>query len=407
MPVKILMLLLAMIYDALAVFLLLPFILLSRWQAKAGRYAGDRSSVSMLLRKLVNDGRETVIFYCSSVGEYEQAVPVIAMHEAHGYRAVVFFHSRAGLEHCSRMSDHEAYMTPYDMTMIWTLLLLQMRPVAFIINRHEFWPGAVTAAAWLSKLYVINYVEHEGMSLIDRCVLAMSRKVFCVNIPHRHMTKLFMAGDTRIDRLRQRHDANRQAIAAMRYVLYEHMPLGKRLVVIGNAYAADVAQLAKARPELYDAYRFLIVPARKGIGDVRMQGVLHIDEVSAIDWKEVRVAVLHTMGDLFEVYGCADVAWVGGGFAQGVHNCLEPAFYGIPVICGPLLDEQPEALAFLKDGRLNTFESDAELSLLLSELMAKDTKSRPETTPYSPTAYIFNQLYENHYPRKELVDARA
>lgn len=407
MLVRLLILVVAVLYDSLALLFLLPFLLLCGLSARARKYAADRSSLFSLLRVLYSDGREVVIFYCSSVGEYEQALPVMRLHETHGYRPLLFFHSRAGLHHCQKVSGHEAYMTPYDLTILWAIIWLRLRPIAFIINRHEFWPGAVSVAAWFRRSYIINYVVKQETPLIEKCVLTVCKCVFTVNEPPALSSRMLQAGDTRTDRLRERYEAHRQAIAGMRYLLHEHMPIGKKMVVVGNAYAEDIAQLRRLDDRIYDTYRFIIVPSRKGIGEVVLPGVLHTKEAVAVDWAAVRVVVSHTVGDLFEVYGCADVAWVGGGFAQGVHNCLEPAFYGIPVICGPLLGEQPETAAMLKDGRLNSFESAAELSLLLSEMVGTGRRQAPVIAQHSPTAYIFEHLYESHYPRKKLIDARA
>jgi len=387
------------VYDLLVMPLMLLFIPLSYFHSKTRKYAKERSSFWKLYSSLKKGSGNTIVLYCSSVGEFEQVMPLAKMCEKNGKKVVIFFHSKSGLDHCQAMSEFEAYMTPFDLFIGWRLILDKIRPESFIINRHEFWPGAVLSASLLSDLHVVNYVMKQKLSWIDRSVLYLSKKVYSVNDGAFMGNKVLVAGDTRIDRLQDRYKANERKILDLSRILRSNLSREQQLVVVGNSYAGDMEILMNVAEALYLTHKFLVVPSRRGIGSRLPDNTVCFDAVGKPDWTTTNVVVMHTMGNLFEIYGCADTAWIGGGFGQGVHNCLEPDVFGVNMICGPKLGGQPEAVFFLKNHKLHVFENADSLTALLLMLNKGKQQAAMKTAEHSPTAYIYNNLYENHHSR--------
>jgi 3-deoxy-D-manno-octulosonic-acid transferase len=390
---------LGLVYDVVAIPLILVFIPLSFFSENASRYRISRNSVFKLIATLRLSSRESVLFYCSSVGELEQGIPLIDLVEKGGRRPVVFFHSLNGYAYCKATTQYEAYMLPYDTFVGWCFLLASLKPRLFIINRHEFWPGAVLAASLLSRLYVINYVVKDHISLFERCVISCCNKVFSVNEARLILEKIVHAGDTRIDRLAAKYIAKKQEIATIRETLRGGLCLGQRLAVIGNCYNEDLAVLKEAGAEIFADYKFLVVPSRKGVDASGLVKTAQVTEVQVLDWRASNIVVLHTMGNLFEIYGSADIAWVGGGCSVGIHNCLEPDFYGIPIISGPNLNQQADAIQLKEKGSLHTFKDSRELLKVLNICADTEKVASQFQSDYSPAQYIYTSIYESNYSR--------
>jgi 3-deoxy-D-manno-octulosonic-acid transferase len=388
-----------LVYDVFAIPCILIFIPLSIFFEKANRYRRTRNSYFKLVRTLRPSLQGSVIYYCSSVGELEQAIPLIELVEKEGKRAVVFFHSLNGFEHCKATTNYEAYMLPYDSCLGWCFILARLRPRFFVINRHEFWPGAVVAAALLSRLYVINYVVKQKMSVLDKFVVYCSDCVFSVNDKSTFSGKIVNAGDTRIDRLAARYMAREQEIAVVKGMLRSGLSPRQKLVVIGNCYSEDLEVLRAAGAELMVGYKFLIVPSRRGVDGSGLRGLENVKEVQTLDWRAVNIVILHTMGNLFEIYGGADIAWVGGGCSVGIHNCLEPDFYGIPIISGPNLNQQEDAIRLQENGSLHTFKDSRELLKVLHICADTEKVASQFQSDYSPAQYIYTSIYESNYSR--------
>ena len=93
--------------------------------------------------------------------------------------------------------------------------------------------------------------------------------------------------------------------------------------------------------------------------------------------KRQRIIVVDTVGVLADLYKYAHIAYVGGSFRQGIHNVMEPAIYGIPVLYGPQYKNSLEAIRLLESGGSAIVKSEAEVAgILLNLIRKKDERTK-------------------------------
>src|SRR5690606_1350368 len=119
-------------------------------------------------------------------------------------------------------------------------------------------------------------------------------------------------------------------------------------LVAGSSWPRDEALLIPYINAAASDMKFVIAPHEiKGEHIAKIQealdrGALRYSELDGRDPGDYQVLILDTIGLLNKVYSYGEVAYVGGGFATGLHNTLEPAVHGIPVIIGPQFGDFPE-----------------------------------------------------------------
>lgn len=311
--------------------------------------------------------------------------------EARGKPYFVFIHSPNGYAHANKLAYKNISLNPIDFFTTWAILFSRAKPAVSVINRHEFWPGFVIAASFWSKLYVINAVQKDKRKifegLFEKWVYRNSWKVFFVNNIKAFAKNELQAGDTRMDRLKQRFLSEQGDCEALKR---KYRNGTKSVLVMGNAYADDVSVLTAALdkwPELLSKWNVLIIPSRPEMVGKMTEMLSEVKEASGIH-------LIPVMGKLFQYYSCADLAWVGGGFSpNGIHNTLEPSFFNVRLISGPNLDKQPDAIMFKERKFLTTFDSVEELHKILSTTF-KPAPAMPFEN-MSPTSLILNEIYQS------------
>jgi 3-deoxy-D-manno-octulosonic-acid transferase len=385
------------IYDLVMLPVIFAFIPFSFLNGKTNAYREARRFFIRLNSAKEKNKNATILFYCSSVGEFEQALPIIQRFDSNGKNIVVCFHSKNGFDYCRSVSNYEAFLAPYDLFFSWFIILRKIKPAMFIINRHEFWPATILAARFHSRLFIVNYVTKARTTLIDKFAIHYSEKIFHVNEMADHRAKFSCAGDSRSDRLKERYIANEENSIALRKIVRENLSPGEKVVLIGNAYTEDLQALLAAE-HLPAHFKFLVVPARNGFNAGLFKSIYQTKNAASFDWKANGIIILHTMGNLFELYGCADLAWVGGGFTKGIHNCLEADYFNLAVISGNNLNQQPEALFLKSIGRLQVFKNSDELGLILANNTVAFSNTKANSL-ISPADHIYKTLNENNYSR--------
>lgn len=388
---KIIILLFGIVHDLIMLPTIILFIPASFLTKKLNQYRKDRF-LALSLLKLNSFKLGSVIFYCSSVGEFEQAIPLISRFEKEGKSVNIFFHSKKGFDYCKNTTSYSTYLTPFDLYSVWIFFLNKLKPKTIIINRHEFWLGFVLSSAFLSKLNVINYIVKKSTPIYDKLILLFCDKLFCANKTSKINFKHTYSGDTRVDRIRERYISKEDTIKKYRNTIRKNIAPNKKLILIGNCYSQDFQILLEINKNIHHECLFLVIPARGGINPSLLNNIIEINTWNEIQWNTQNIIVLNSTGRLFELYSIADVAWVGGAFTKGIHNCLEPSFYEIPMISGPNINEQPDALFLINEGSLRIFETSSDF-----EKLAFGFKSKPQMTTkiqndYSPTDYIYSQI---------------
>ncbi len=309
------------------------------------------------------DGRPVVWFHAASLGEFEQARPVLESYrERHpDHQVLLTFFSPSGYEVRKNYAKAEAvcYLPP-DLPLTVHRFIRQTNNLqaAFFV-KYDFWFNYLGA---LRKSHVPTYIfsaifrpEQYFFKPWGRWFVRQLRDCFThIFVQNEESLQLLrshgidhcsLAGDTRYDRVNQIvQTAERDAVVEKFLDGYD----GKVLVA-GSTWPPDEQLLARLRESKeWFPERIIIAPHEIHEEHLRSIEALFTDSVrysrlSASDNAASRVLIIDNIGLLSKLYRYATVAYIGGGFGVGIHNILEAVAYGKPVVFGPNYHKFQEA----------------------------------------------------------------
>lgn len=381
----------------------------------AGR-RGYRARWSALARELT---APPVWFHVASVGEFEQARPVItALERARPDVPVVLTFSSPSGYHFARKRETIGagairfmdYL-PLDSRGAMRFCLECARPRALVFVKFDIWPNLVWEASDRGVPILLidatlsassrrlsgagRWLYRDVYRRIDR-ILAISdddarRFAACV----RHHPSISVTGDTRFDRVMERWEQRGTGGLGI-------ADDGSPTLIAGSTWPPDEARLLPAVAQLLrenPALRFVVVPHEPTSAHVEplrrwaaVEGFPASVASAASDagTTRTRVVIVDVVGVLAEAYRVARVAYVGGGFTTGVHSVIEPAIAGIPVVFGPRHHNSFEALQMVARGAATSIETADEAYAALSHYLS-DPEARSRAGQ-AARAYVESQL---------------
>jgi len=357
-------------------------------------------------QSLVKNMREEVIrlgehqrfwFHSSSLGEFEQAKPIIAaIKRSHpDVNIVATFFSPSGYEHSKsyKQADIISYL-PFDSYREVNNFVDSVQPTAVIMVRYDVWPNLIWA---LHKRKIPIMIANATMKQNS------IRKIFLLRQFHRALYNCFSSiltvsdsdmasfgdfhlshpvvatvGDTRFDQVKIRSDE-----AAKKHLLPNKIVKGKKVFVVGQSWDADdnvvLPVLFKIQKTMHDLLT-IIVPHEPTVEyleqvELRLEGNTSFIRFSELNqYAGEKVILVDSVGILVPLYKYAHVVYVGGSFRQGVHNVLEPAAFALPVVYGPKHTNSQEAVALADQGGGFVVEDEKELYRILRTLLENESK---------------------------------
>lgn len=354
----------------------------SHFSAKIRKLTDNRwhwgSRPAELVAPVDSSRRCPCLFFCSSAGEYEQALPVIEQLEqrAKGNITILFF-SASGYNFArSRGEKRPVALAPLDSIFRWKRLFKVVRPRYTFVVRYELWPAFLYFASKSSKLILVNAVRSPSVesNLIKRWVRATLLRrfdlIFAVSAADQKQLedlglssdKITVCGDTKYDRVLDfRKRSTRLAESWQQYLIGV---LGSRKILIaGSAWQPDIELILNAyenaplRPDWaiviapHDLSRDMIEWIKKEVADRGLSYVLVSNSnLPTHSAEKAEVLIVDTLGILSALYYSADCALVGGALHFRVHNVLEPAVYGVATAFGPKYQTSIEACDMVNKG---------------------------------------------------------
>lgn len=175
-----------------------------------------------------------------------------------------------------------------------------------------------------------------------------------------------IAGDTRFDRAAKVLELDKS------FRSIEIFKENHQLIVAGSTWPDDEILLKKALKALPENYKLLLAPHEIDDANISRIQSLFPDEnclwaTNESSFKNARVCIVHTMGQLSYLYKYADLVWVGGGFTHsGIHNVVEPAVFGKPIFFGPNFKRYREAVEMIEINAAKTISNAADFSNIIS-----------------------------------------
>lgn len=334
-----------------------------------------------------------VWFHASSLGEFEQAKPIIELLRARrpDVRVIATFFSPSGYEHSRKYphADVIAYI-PFDSRGGARMFVETVRPDLAVMVRYDVWPNhiwelrrrnipvmianATMRSATPRRLPVLRGFHRRLYDAID-CILTVSEadrdafRSFGLTRPVMHAI-----GDTRFDRV-----SGRSAEAKRRHIIPERIVGGRRVIVAGSTWPEDEQVLLPAYLRLpREDILLILVPHEPTVSrledlEAELRGRAASIRFSALnEYAGERVIIVDSIGILLTLYAYARIAYVGGSFRQGVHNVLEAAVYGVPVLFGPRHRNSREPIQLVHHGGGFVANDEAEVFRALENLLRDD-----------------------------------
>lgn len=389
-------------------------------QPKAAHWVRGRRQWTVRLRAALANNPDPVLWmHCASLGEFEQGRPVLeSLRRRHGerLRLLLTFFSPSGYDVRQSWPGVDwVFYLPLDSAYAAPKFLDIVRPATAIFVKYEFWhyylhtlherriPTFLIAAALRPE-----QVFFRPWGGFFRRMLHTFTRIFPQNEATAERlrgigyTSVTVAGDPRFDRVRGTAVENRRLSLVNAFV-----STGEFVLVVGSAWPQDLAALGPALRRHAATLKVIVAPHEIGPGDIAaveaaVAGLLSIrySEATAAatatpDERAVtpellaacRVLIIDNVGMLSALYAYATVAYVGGAFGRGLHNVLEAAVFGAPVLFGPRIGRFPEAAALIEAGGAVSVATPAALEAQLTAWLTDD-KARL-TAGAAAAAYVY------------------
>jgi len=346
-----------------------------------------RAETFSILKKSLSSNDYTLWFHCSSLGEYEQGLPVFKelRKDYPNHKIVLSFFSPSGFEirKNSEIADVVVYI-PLDTIKNAKAFLSLVHPELVVFVKYDIWPNlldqiktrsirAILISARFSKNQ--TYFKFYGNRLrkalfaFEHIFVQDSKSINLLNsINYQNAT---ISGDTRYDRVFDQLRQNNQLdfIAA-----FKHDAL---CVVIGSSWPEDEEILVDyINTNASKNIKFIIAPheiKKHEIEGIRSKLDKEVALFSNQDFdmeSNKSVLIIDAIGYLSRIYSYADIAYVGGAMGKtGLHNILEPAVFGIPVIIGKNYNRFPEAKMMIEQAGVTSVKNKKELNTVFQTLV--------------------------------------
>jgi 3-deoxy-D-manno-octulosonic-acid transferase len=334
-------------------------------------FVNGRKEVLTILQSKINPNDKTIWFHAASLGEYEQGLPVIKKIKVQypNHKIVVTFFSPSGYEvrKNNTVADATVYL-PLDTKSNAKKFIKTINPELVFFIKYEYWPNYSNELKKLQiKTYLISGIFREKQAFFKwygrfyRNALKTFDYFFVQNESSKNLiqsigfTNVKVSGDTRFDRVVSILERDN----SLDFI--DQFKNNKTTIVIGSSWPKDENLLVDYINKSSDEIKFIIAPHNikaEQIANLKSQitksTVLFsekeeiLKQVQNDKLEDFQVFIIDTIGILTKIYSYADIAYVGGGFGNpGVHNILEPATFGVPIVIGPNYSHFAEATALV------------------------------------------------------------
>ena len=320
----------------------------------------------------INKNKKLIWFHSSSLGEFEQAKPIIEkLKQEKDVNVLITFFSPSGYENSIKypFADLIAYI-PFDTKANAEKFIAITNPTLAVIMRYDVWPN------------MIESLKNKNIPifLVDATLRSNSpRKLPLIKSFHKilfgHLTKILTVseadanefktfgitnnnvcavGDTRFDRV-----YHRSLQAKEKRLISYNVLKNKKVFVAGSTWEQDEEVIFPALLKLAEVDKNILMiiaphePTLLHLEKIENEfaGKLKTIRFSHLNnYSDERLIIVDSIGILLTLYTYADVAYVGGSFKQNIHNVLEAAVYGTPVLFGPKIENSQEAVKLVGVG---------------------------------------------------------
>ncbi|MCA5004205.1 3-deoxy-D-manno-octulosonic acid transferase [Sphingobacterium bovistauri] len=335
--------------------------LISPFHPKAKLWTNGRKDILKRISQTVEHGQKHIWFHFASLGEFEQGRSVLEQIKTKfpDEKIILTFFSPSGFEirKNTNLADYVFYL-PEDTSKNAKAFIDIIQPKFVIFTKYEYWYHYFKELKKRDiRLLMISAIFREDQIFFKpyggffRSILHHVSYFFAQNMDSVHMlkwiniTKAGLAGDTRFDRVVELPNQHKTIPQVEKFCR------ANKIIVTGSTWKPDeelLKQLANDNPQ----WKFILAPheIHKGHIDdiVKLFGdVLLFSQFESYTEEQIqssKILIVDNIGMLSSLYYYADITYIGGGFGVGIHNTLEAATYGKPIIFGPKYEKYQEAI---------------------------------------------------------------
>ncbi|WMJ74786.1 glycosyltransferase N-terminal domain-containing protein [Cytophagaceae bacterium ABcell3] len=357
---------------------------------------GRQGVFQKISQQLASDTKRKIWFHTASLGEFEQARPVLEniKNNYPDTSVILTFFSPSGYE-VRKNYQHADYVfyLPADTSKNAKHFLDIVNPSLAFFTKYDFWYNYLrelhnrnVPVVAISCLFRHNQIYFKKLATPYKKVLQQVEALFLQNqesaevLVQNDFSNFEVTGDTRYDRVSQ------NAAQATKLPTIEKFRQNKPLLLAGSSWSEDMEVLIPFINNFKHELKLIIAPHE--IKQAEINGYISRINKKSIKFSEIQnqepteadILFIDNIGMLSSLYQYADYAFIGGAFGKGLHNILEAAVFGMPLFFGPRYQRFPEAVDLKKQG------------------LAFPVNSLEEFEP------IFNDLYTNNNKRVQIAE---
>lgn len=365
------------------------------FSSKMKLFVNGRKDVFSILKERITPQDRVIWFHAASLGEYEQGVPVMEeiAKRYPSHELVITFFSPSGYEikKDNAFAKATTYL-PLDTPSNARKFIELVHPELVFFIKYEFWPNYLMELKrqnirtvllsgvfrnnqpffkWYGRWMTKSLEAFDHFFVQDNASAEVAKKL--------ELQPVVVSGDTRFDRV------SRQIEMDNTLDFVANFKTNQLCVVCGSTWQEDEEAFISFINEHTEDLKYIIAPHQikpdkiKNLQERLKVKTVLFSEKENKNLEEYKVLIIDTIGLLTKIYSYADIAYVGGAMGTtGLHNILEPATFGVPIIIGTHFEKFPEAKRLQQLAGLYAVADKEELTNILNKLF-KNQKFRTQT----------------------------
>ncbi len=348
------------LYNVLIIFVGFFLKVVAIFSPKMKLFVTGRKDVFKTLETKISKTDKTIWFHCASLGEFEQGLPIMQAVKSDfpNHKIIVSFFSPSGFEirKNTSIADCVVYL-PLDTASNAKKFIELIHPSLVLFVKYEFWPNYLfqlkknsIPTLLISAVFRDDQLFFKSYGSFMQNALFTFKHIFVQDENSEKLLKeinfenVTVSGDTRFDRVSHQIEQDNSL------PFIEEFIDSKLCIVCGSTWPDDENVLLDYINSASTEIQFIIAPHQiesakiKSLKDKISKSTVLYSEMKNKQLKNFSVFIIDTIGLLTKIYSYADVAYVGGAMGNtGLHNILEPATFGVPIVIGKNYANFPEA----------------------------------------------------------------
>ena len=391
-----------MVYSFVYEFCLKIIKILGLFVPKIKGFLNSRARILNDIRNFSNSKNNFIIWvHCSSMGEFEQIKPLLKKIKKTKpiTEFVITFFSKSGFSSAKKFPDAKiiTYL-PFDRKKDLNHFINKIKPKALLLVKNEFWPNLINCVHNADiKIFSISSTFRKSQlffNFFSFGMVSVLKKINCFFVVNENdkllletlnISSVQVTGDTRFDRVLENYTNDSKDKKITKFLKNSNN------FVIGSSWIEDHKVLLSCCGK-NTPLNWIIAPHKidsKSILELEKSIPIDFAKWSTFDFESdfhKKVLIVDEIGILSSLYKYSKIAYVGGGMGnKGLHNTLEAAVYGIPIIIGKNFQRYPEALEMEKLGGVLSISTKNEFK----DTWVKLTKNKKTVLKMGKTNFDF------------------